>query len=215
MRMTLTETSIAAKTITGIEAAFKGYKRMSGLPLHEAPEYLITVLVAQELHKGVKNTGVYLETSVKETLTESGSSKPGTRALNERRDGRFDILVKNDDRSWCVIEIKNPHCWPKIISDMRRISAVLKHHTHDSVVRRGVIAFYAHWKRKKDDTIQECDRKIREKYDDKIDAEASEIFKTTENYKFTHKLARGELHQEGDYFWRAYCLFVKIKYFGT
>lgn len=200
------EQSIAQELLAGLDEAYDAYENMSGESLDHAPEYYITVVLAQTLSRGEKNRKVFLERSVKATLKAAKSRKPGNRALSERRDGRFDILLERNDEPICAIEIKSPHCWPKTIPDMARICSVLKHHTHKSTLRSGAICFYAHWDKSRTEDIESLGEKILD--------HAKKVFKSGTCFDFDCVLTASPKRQ-GDraVLGRAYCLFVEINYY--
>ena len=135
---------IANAVVSGIEDAEVEFRHLCGEPLKLAPEYLVTVNVARKIRAASDSFKVDLERAVDAALKGAGSSKPGTRATSERRDGRFDILVTEHERRLCIVEIKNPTCWQKTIHDMERLRATLLHATWGSSICLGVIAFPLH-----------------------------------------------------------------------
>lgn len=135
---------ITNAVIAGIEDADVEFRHFCGKSLKLAPEYFVTVSVARRIRAASERFKVDLEHSVDAALKGAGSSKPGVRALSERRNGRFDILVTEGEKKLCVVEIKNPTCWEKTIHDMDRLRTTLLHATWGSSIRLGVIAFPLH-----------------------------------------------------------------------
>lgn len=93
---------------TGIIKAHENYEDMAGISLYYAPEYLVTVSIANKI-KSLGECWVTLEGNVDETIRLSGSKRTGRPRSTIRKDGRFDVVL------WfangvprAVIEVKHP-----------------------------------------------------------------------------------------------------------
>ena len=89
--------------------------------MNYAPEYFVTVHISQALHAGLEHKTIFLESSVNEVITDSGSTKKGRQKKDLRSNGRFDIyLTRKNQTPWCPIEVKSPvWTWTKCIQDMK------------------------------------------------------------------------------------------------
>ncbi len=106
----------------GIESAFKEWMDMSGEWLNSAPEYLVTVHIAQQLRKkfDANQRSIFLEPSVSKTLEDAGGIQRGPNAKALRSTGRYDIVVGHKDmRPRAVIEVKSP-LWNPMESTMKK-----------------------------------------------------------------------------------------------
>lgn len=79
----------------GIEAAFKEWEEMSGEWLWTAPEYFLTVKVAQQLRKAIpaSQRTLLMEPQVSHVLESAGGVQCGPKAVHLRIGGRLDIVL--------------------------------------------------------------------------------------------------------------------------
>ena len=143
--------------LSGIEAAFDEWHEMSGEWLHTAPEYLLTVKVAQKLKSAIpagKRT-LLMEPQVAKTLADAGGVQRGPNALKLRAGGRYDIILGHGNRlPRVIIELKNPLWTPMgkaVLGDLHRICRSLLQGKAKTQLYSGVFAFYtssSHPKRK-------------------------------------------------------------------
>jgi len=111
----------------GIIKAHKSYEDMSGLSLYHAPEYLLTVSVANN----IKTEGacwVTLEDNVDQTLNHAEIKHTGRPRSGLRKNGRFDIVLwLANGMPRAVIEVKHPLYQPTdvFLKDIRRMRDVL------------------------------------------------------------------------------------------
>ncbi len=149
----LNSEEIIGKTLDAIIHSHELYLEFSGNEwLWNAPEYLITVKIAEFLHSIEKNKFITLEDSVDYILKEANAH-----SRKKIRHGRFDIVLwwaKGDPRA--IIEVKNGvHQFRNIEEDIERVEKVLTRKEDDSSIKFGLIAFYVskHYKNNTDEKI--------------------------------------------------------------
>ena len=133
---------IISKTSKGVRKAQQLYEKWSGGDwLWQAPEYLLTVCIAQEITKTPGSHFLTLENNVRATIEEAGRLRRGGQPKNLRLKGRFDIVVWwGNGVPRAVIEVKNqPSGFSSIQEDVARICSTLKAETD---IRCGLIAYY-------------------------------------------------------------------------
>ena len=134
--------------LNGIESAFEEWMEMSGEWLKTAPEYLLTVSVAQTIKNAVPagQRTLLMEPHVAKTLDEAGGVQRGPKATKLRAGGRFDIVLGHGDgRPRTVIEMKNPLWTPMgkaALNDLHRICRALLQGRAKTQLYSGVFAFY-------------------------------------------------------------------------
>ena len=132
----------------GIKNAYYDWEAMCGDWLHSAPEYLITVRVADQLMKEIVPTKrtLVMEGPVAKALTDAGSIQRGIKAKKLRHNGRFDIVLGNSRASpKVIIEIKNRIWNPTgdlITKDLNRICEALLHGKEHTNLDVGILGFY-------------------------------------------------------------------------
>jgi len=133
--------------LAGIEAAFDDWLDMSGEWLSTAPEYLLTVKVAQKLTAAIpasKRT-LLMEPQVARTLADAGGVQRGRKATKLRLGGRYDIVLGHGNGvPRAVIELKNP-LWARSAaarSDLDRICHSLLQGKAKTQLYTGLFAFY-------------------------------------------------------------------------
>lgn len=138
--------SIVETALTGVSKAQKKYVEWSGGQwLWQAPEYILTTYVAEELGKLTGAKYITLENGAKSALTDAGAAGKGRLHSAIRVNGRFDILFWwGDDRPRAVIELKNQisNIDAETKKDLKRISEVLKRKSEDSSFQFGLSVFY-------------------------------------------------------------------------
>lgn len=133
--------------LDGIEAAFDDWLDMSGEWLKTAPEYLLTVKVAQRLTAVIPSSKrtLLMEPHVASTLAEAGGIQRGPKATKLRSGGRYDIVLGHGNGvPRAVIELKNP-LWARGIaaySDLDRICHSLLQGKAKTQLYTGLFAFY-------------------------------------------------------------------------
>jgi len=137
---------IVDRVIEGIGKAQRDYKKWSGDEnLDNAPEYLITVSIAQSIAQlRLDNYFITLEGGVKGTLESCGALGKGRIHRDMRANGKFDIVI------WwaggtprAVIEVKhNIWFFRRLRIDLQRIGETLKRKSDNSTLQFGILAFY-------------------------------------------------------------------------
>ncbi len=113
--------------------------------LWNAPEYFITVRIAESIANLEKKKFVTMEDNVSYILDHAHAKGSGRIHSDIRTKGRFDVVLWWADglTPRAVIEVKNGvHIFKKIEEDLKRIKEVLKRKTTNSKIQFGVIAFY-------------------------------------------------------------------------
>ncbi len=125
----------------GIRKAFADYPRLSGEIVNCAPEYYMTVKIADELKK--LKLFVDLECGVEKTLDAAGAKQPGPVPKLLKGNGRFDFVAHSmGEKPRFVGEVKHPvNRLTRIERDLTRICKVLKYGDRNSF-QAGIIAFY-------------------------------------------------------------------------
>lgn len=100
---------ISDACLKGIRDAHEKYKEMSGgYWASWAPEYLISVYIAERIKHEVKDGYVYLEYPVRELMKEANALGAGRISGGVRPSGRCDIVTANSARQLDgIIEVKN------------------------------------------------------------------------------------------------------------
>lgn len=133
--------------LTGIEAAFNEWLEMSGEWLQSAPEYLLTVKVAQVLTAVLPSAQrtLLMEPHVASTLADAGGVQRGPKASKLRAGGRYDIVLGHGNGlPRAVIELKNP-LWVRgriAQKDLDRICHSLLQGKAKTQLYTGLFAFY-------------------------------------------------------------------------
>lgn len=138
---------IIESTLDGIDESMEVYQKWSGGEwLWNAPEYLITVKIAENIAKINGSKYITLEDNVDYILDISNAKDKGKGQVSDlaRGNGRSDIVL------WwasgiprAIIEVKNAvFRLDKIAQDIDRIQEVLKSQQLDSSLQFGLIAFY-------------------------------------------------------------------------
>ena len=96
-------------TLSGIKKSQKQYEKWSGgLWLWNAPEYLITINVANEISEIDGSKYITLENNSTVTIKDAGARGRGRLPKDIREKGKVDILLWwGNDTPRAVIEIKN------------------------------------------------------------------------------------------------------------
>ena len=141
--MEILKSDIIKSTLDGIDESMNIYQAWSdGEWLLKAPEYFITVKIAENISKlyGIKY--ITLEDNVKSILNLAKAK--GTTSNISRKNGRFDIVVwGKNGRPRVIIEVKKyVYRVGKIQEDIERIQEVLKRKKSKSTIEFGLIAFY-------------------------------------------------------------------------
>ena len=132
--------NIVAHALKGIVNAQDDYEDWSECWLWEAPEYLITTYIAQEISKiDDRQFWMYLEYGVRQAIDDAGGMGRGRPPHALRLAGRFDIALWDSDQS-AVIEVKNQiQGFASISADIERICAAMNRQEN---IQHGLMAFY-------------------------------------------------------------------------
>lgn len=148
----LRTTQVPSLVLKGISLAFTQWENMSGGEwLHTAPEYLVTVKVAEVLRKSIPATQrtIWLEHGVAKALKQAGGRQPGRKPELLRVDGRFDIVLAHaNQKPRTIIEIKCPMWQPNNAgpsgprADLHRICRSLLHGKEKTQLYSGVLGIF-------------------------------------------------------------------------
>lgn len=132
----------------GIRRAYEDYPDLSDCDVIDAPEYYLTVKIADELKQ--LNLFVNLECSVKNTLRLAGVVEAENIRKELRGNGRFDFVAHSiQNKPRFMGEVKHPVAvLSRLDGDLERICGILMCGGVNSF-QSGVIAFYAFKKKKK------------------------------------------------------------------
>lgn len=145
----LSTKEVPGLVIDGIATAFRQWEDMSGGEwLQSAPEYLVTVAVADALRKGIPSSKrtVWLEHGVARALNDAGGVQLGRKPELLRVDGRIDIVLAHaNQKPRTLVEIKSPVWQPNhrgCRSDLHRICRALLHGKDGTQLYSGVLGLY-------------------------------------------------------------------------
>ena len=141
----ITKKELIDTTLLAIIDSHKTYLEWSGNEwLWNAPEYLLTVKIAEKLANIDKNKFITLEDNVEKTLDNAGAKGKGKISSKIRANGRFDIVLwwaKGDPRT--IIEVKHRvYKFANIEEDIIRIIETIKRKSSESSIKYGMVAFY-------------------------------------------------------------------------
>ena len=167
---------IIEKTLDGIDESMEVQQKWSGEEwLWNAPEYLITVKIAENIAKINKNQYITLEDNVDYILDISNAKDNGKAHNKVRANGRTDIVLWwANGTPRAIIEVKNSvFRLNKISKDIDRIQEILKTKKDKTTLQFGLIAFYidrgykkGNAKEKIKNRIYKIDKEIKEQYND-------------------------------------------------
>ena len=105
----ITEQELIDATLSAITNCQKTYLKWSYNEwLSYAPEYFLTVKIAEEISKINKNKFITLEDNVEKTLDISNAKGRGKISTGTRANGRYDIVVWwANGHPRAIIEVKN------------------------------------------------------------------------------------------------------------
>lgn len=151
----------------GIEAAFDEWLEMSGDWLWTAPEYHLTVKVAQRLREAIpfSKRRLLMEPHVASILEDAGGIQRGPNAKKLRDGGRFDIVLGHrNSLPRTIIELKSPAWHPMgkaAKSDLHRICRALLQGAASTQLYSGILALYTSSATPKAKDISAKDRLLR------------------------------------------------------
>jgi hypothetical protein len=132
----------------GVERAFDEWESMSGEWLRTAPEYFVTVKVAQYLRKVIpaSQRTLLMEPEVSTVLKDAGGVQCGPKAKHLRIGGRFDVVLgRGDGRPRVVIELKNGvylQMGDGVKADLHRLCHALLHGKQQTHLHAGILAMF-------------------------------------------------------------------------
>lgn len=132
----------------GVERAFDEWESMSGEWLRTAPEYFLTVKVAQYLRKVIpaSQRTLLMEPEVSTVLKDAGGVQCGPKAKHLRIRGRFDVVLgRSDGRPRVVIELKNGvynRMGDGVRLDLHRLCHALLHGGELTHLHTGILALF-------------------------------------------------------------------------
>ncbi len=149
MSTIISQNKLIKLTLDGIETSVELYQKWSGGEwVCNAPEYLLTVKIAESIATEIEKIGgkelITLEDNLDYLLDLANAKGRGTMSHKVRKNGRCDISMwREDEKPKALIEVKNSvFSLRKITSDIDRIKEVLKRNTSKSTFEFGLIAFY-------------------------------------------------------------------------
>ena len=174
----ITKKELIDTTLLAIIDSHKTYLEWSGNEwLWNAPEYLLTVKIAEKLANIDKNKFITLEDNVEKTLDNAGAKGQGKISSKIRVNGRYEIVLwwaKGDPRA--IIEVKHRvYKFANIEEDIIRICETLKRKSSDSSIKYGLIAFY-------------MSKSYKNNAKDKLLKRINELFKDTQDSVFGYEL---------------------------
>jgi len=136
---------VIESTLNGIDESMNLYQEWSGGEwLWNAPEYLITVKIAENIANIQGSKYITLEDNVDYILDVANAKGQGRIPEEIRKNGRSDIVLWwADETPRAVIEVKNSvFRLGKISGDIDRIQEILKRKKANNTLQFGLIAFY-------------------------------------------------------------------------
>jgi len=160
---------IIESTLDGIDESMNVYQEWSGGEwLWNAPEYLITVKIAENIAKTKTKKYITLEDNVDYVLNLSNAKGQGKVSEKTRTNGRSDIVLWwADGTPRAIIEVKNSvFRLDKISHDIERIREVLKRKKSNNTLQFGLIAFYIDREYKGGDAKEKIEKRIYQIYNE-------------------------------------------------
>lgn len=194
---------VVSGALNGVAKAQKAYAAWSGGEwLWNAPEYMSTVFVAQEIAKldGVKY--VTVEHGTKSAMEDAGAIGRGKLHNKIRAGGRFDILLWwADGLPRAPIEVKcQVVSVEKIKADLHRIEKVVHRNKKDSSFQFGMLVFYTSCRKHKGFSAKE----ILEKRLENINADCKKVVANC-----SVKMTNSRIYTDGDSAWVASAIVLK------
>ncbi len=197
---------IIKATLAGIKKSQKQYETWSGGSwLWEAPEYLITINVANKISDLVGSKYITLENNTKSAISDAGSLGKGRLPRDLRERGKVDILLWwGNNKPRAVIEIKNfIYDKNQYEKDIKRIKELLKRNSSESSLQFGLLGFC-------DSADEGSQKSANEKINDKIKTIKNNVINILgENFQTSVKSTR--IYEIEDSSWCASCIFIKRK----
>ena len=178
MSKAISRERIVEACLDGIEESSKLYREWSGDEwLWNAPEYLITVKIADQISTIEGNKFITLEDNVDYILSEAKAKGRGRISEDIRANGRSDIVLwYANGFPRAIIEVKNSvYGIGKIEKDIVRIQDILNRKKNKSKIEFGIVAFYIDRSYKKGNAKSKVIKKIKSIYED-IDSDMCDLY---------------------------------------
>ncbi|NQT26037.1 hypothetical protein HQ585_11820 [candidate division KSB1 bacterium] len=197
---------IVDATLAGIKFSHKQYYKWSnGGWLWTAPEYLLTINIANKISEIEGAKFITLENGARYAIEDAGALKRGRLPQDIRERGRVDILVwwgKDEPRA--VIEVKNfIYDHQRYEKDIKRIKEFLKRKPDNSSLQFGLFAYCDSADTGK---ILSAEEKINNKRD-KINFNIETIL--GDNFEISFKTTN--LFKVDESAWQATCFLIRYK----
>lgn len=197
---------IITATLSGIKKSQRQYEKWSGgFWLWNAPEYLITVNVANKISEIGGPQFITLENGSKTMIEDAGARGRGRLPNDIREKGKVDILLwYGNDKPRGIIEIKNfIYDYRQYEKDIKRIKQSLKLNANQSSLQFGLLGYcdsaddgkQKSAKQKINDKTRRIEKKIR-------DILGNEFLVSTKTSK---------IYQNEGSAWSAICILIKHK----
>lgn len=197
---------IVKATLAGIKKSQKQYEAWSGGSwLWEAPEYLITVNVANKIYDLVGPKYITLENNAKSTISDAGCLGKGRLPRDLRERGKVDLLLWwGNNKPRAVIEIKNfIYDKNQYEKDIKRIKELLKRKPSESSLQFGILGFC-------DSADNGSQKSAKEKINDKIKTIKNNL-KDILDEDFQTSIKSTRIYEIEDSAWCASCILIKHK----
>lgn len=197
---------IEEAVVQGIQCAQKKYLEWSnGDSLYYAPEYFITMNIAEQIIGLEGPKFVTLEYNAKYTLEDAGALGRGRLSNDLRANGRVDIVVwYGKEKPRAVIEIKKfAYDTQNYEKDIHRIKKMLQHNHLKSSLQFGIFAYYDEAVDGKRKTAQQALEEKKKRIYDHIQEILPNDFIITS--------PKMEVYHEKDYSWCAGCFLIRYK----
>ena len=178
MSKAISRERIVEACLDGIEESSKLYREWSGDEwLWNAPEYLITVKIADQISTIEGNKFITLEDNVDYILSEAKAKGRGRISEDIRANGRSDIVLwYANGFPRAIIEVKNSvYGIGKIEKDIVRIQDILNRKKNKSKIEFGIVTFYIDRGYKKGKAKSKVIKKIESIYKD-IDSDMCDLY---------------------------------------
>ena len=145
MSRAISRENIIEACLDGVEKSSDIYRKWSGGEwLWNAPEYLITIKIAEKIANIKGKKLITLEDNIDYILDVADAKGADSLSKDIRGDGRSDIIVWWADRTpRAIIEVKNSvYGLDKIVEDIRRVQSILNQKKKDSRMQFGIVTFY-------------------------------------------------------------------------
>ena len=195
---------IEEAVVQGIECAQKKYLNWALLTLSSAPEYFITMNVAEQIMALDGAKYLTLEYNAKYTLEDAGAMKRGRLPKDLRADGRVDIVLwYGKDEPRAIIEIKKfAYDSKQNEKDFLRIKKMLQYNPINSSLQFGIFAYYD----EAEDGIRKTAHQTLEGKDKRIRLEIKKYF--GDEFIVSSSF---QIIPEKDYSWSTGCFLIRPK----